>query len=184
MALALFCLFSPGLTFLAHVFVERSLFRWMRPRSRQNTLVKFLLIVSGIYGLLAVWLLTPKYFSPLEIFFNFSYTFITTLGFGYAYFHFFNMSETARRIHILVLIYEHTYLKNETAKKELVAYDASKMVSIRIDRLVQMGALELKNDKYITRAGGLALMATLFRLVRPLFYGNEQPRNDQVRYFS
>lgn len=171
MSFVLFCLFSPLITFLSHCLVERTLFKVFKPRSPQNALVKFLLLISAVYGVIAIagWYQSDWTFLDLATLFVF--TFMTTLGFGYAYFHFFNMSETARRIHILSLLFEASDLGDAKAKKELDAYDANKMILVRIERMIQMGALEIKDGKYQTQRGGLALSGLIFRKLRPLFYG-------------
>ena len=62
-------------------------------------------------------------------------------SFSYVYFHFFNMSETARRIRILIQLYENNSISIDQLKNE---YNSSDMINSRLERLLKMG--EIKKD--------------------------------------
>lgn len=64
---------------------------------------------------------------------------------GYAYFHFFNMSETARRIRILAEINRAGSLPLSSI---LALYTTSGIVSARLRRLVALGKLSASGDGY------------------------------------
>ncbi len=63
------------------------------------------------------------------------FLFTISVGVAHVYFHFFNMSETARRIRILVDLYGE---KSQQAEEK---YSTEAMISVRIDRLEKWGAL-------------------------------------------
>ncbi len=65
-------------------------------------------------------------------------------GIAYAYFHVFNMSETARRIHILLHVLTHNGVNAESLSEN---YLPRSMASVRLDRLEKMGQFEF-GDKY------------------------------------
>ncbi|MCK8235422.1 hypothetical protein, partial [Erwinia amylovora] len=62
------------------------------------------------------------------------YVFIVSGAIAYSYFHLFNMSLTARRIHLLI-----RQLGQEVNPGE--RYDAARVISLRLARLEQMGIL-------------------------------------------
>lgn len=59
-------------------------------------------------------------------------------GFAYAYFHVLNMSETARRIRILLYVLTHDKVNAEGLRG---AYSPRDMVAARLDRLERMGQI-------------------------------------------
>jgi hypothetical protein len=84
----------------------------------------------------------------------------------YAYFHLFNMSETARRIRILLNILEHGALRNEDI---LAGYTPRNMVTVRLERLVLMGWLQQNRaGQYKIKARWALYTAQTFRLMRKI----------------
>ncbi len=94
---------------------------------------------------------------------------------GYSYFHFFNMSETARRIRILIEI----KLKKSVSFKDITEnYNCDLMISNRLKRLVELGQVKLRDNKYIL-CGGLLLAGAvlIFSMRKLLGFGiNEKER--------
>jgi len=64
-------------------------------------------------------------------------------GIAYAYFHVFNMSETARRIHILLHVLTHNDVNAENLSEN---YLPRSMASVRLDRLEKMGQIVRGTD--------------------------------------
>lgn len=70
---------------------------------------------------------------------NIIYVMLVVVSCLYTYFHFFNMSLTARRVNILINIFD-----NATSTNKNVIYNTSSMVQNRIARLEALG--QIKND--------------------------------------
>ena len=93
------------------------------------------------------------------------YELIVYNSFAYFYFHFFNMSETARRIKILVSIYN----KKIRGPKDFKAfYDTDKALSIRLKRLEQLGQLKKKGAVYMIKGRLLYYVSFLIPVFRSL----------------
>ena len=84
----------------------------------------------------------------------------------YSYFHLFNMSETARRIRILLNVLEHGMLRQE----EIGAfYSPRDMVMVRLERLVLMGWLQRNSaGRYLIGSEWALHLAQGFRLMRKI----------------
>lgn len=65
---------------------------------------------------------------------------------GYSYFHLFNMSETARRVRMLAEIDRKGRMTPEELSK---LYPEEEMLSVRLDRLLSVGQIREKHQKYI-----------------------------------
>ncbi len=73
------------------------------------------------------------------------YGFIVYNSLGYSYFHFFNMSETARRVRILIEV----RLRKSVSFEDITEnYNCDLMISNRLKRLVGLGQIKLHNNKY------------------------------------
>lgn len=88
---------------------------------------------------------------------------ILSLMLGYSYFHFFNMSETARRIRILV-----EYVANIPSTGG--GYDAAKIYGNRIQRLREHGMIKEENGKLFVKHGPMLWASYLILGWRKLFF--------------
>jgi len=79
-----------------------------------------------------------------EYLINTLYGFIVYNGILYAYFHLFNMSETARRIRILLQIKSQGSLSSKDLEN---LYSAEDMVTARLKRLKQMNAVNYNSQE-------------------------------------
>lgn len=77
------------------------------------------------------------------------YAFLVYSFIGYIYFHFFNMTETARRIRIMTELATRGPMK---ADEIVDAYDDSDITDVRIERLLSMGQIREVEGRY--RLGG------------------------------
>ncbi|MCP4701852.1 MAG: hypothetical protein GY862_34075 [Gammaproteobacteria bacterium] len=94
----------------------------------------------------------------------FFYCIIVYNCFLYAYFHFFNMSETARRIKMVLYLRDHNGLEKH---KLLAMYSPEDMVQVRLRRIVKMGwAAETDDGKYVVKNKFAAISARLFQMAR------------------
>jgi hypothetical protein len=86
-----------------------------------------------------------------------AWAYLALCGFcwGYIYFHFFNMTETARRIRLMYAVREGRW--EEIRRGE--GYDAERMLKMRLDRLEQLGQVSVVEGRYRLKARGRLLYA-------------------------
>lgn len=97
---------------------------------------------------------------------DFLYAFITYNLISYSYFHFFNMSETARRIKILTGIFNGEITNEDDIEKY---YNYEKSLQIRLDRLKQLSQIEeIKPEQFILKGKLLYAVSYLIKLFRKL----------------
>lgn len=92
----------------------------------------------------------------IDLLFGISYAFIVYSALACVYFHLFNMSETARRIKILALLYRDGAFDQG---KLGGGYGAGEMLEARIERLVATGQIRISGGRYIQAGKGLYLAA-------------------------
>ena len=85
----------------------------------------------------------------------------------YTYFHFFNMSETARRIRILI----HLLGQNLSSDQLFELYGPKQMIQVRLLRLCQMGWLRLSPDGLVINNKLVLKVAQFFNLLHTIFRG-------------
>lgn len=140
---------SPVLMLVTHVIFSRLL----RLPSRQ--MIAVLSVCCAFLPLLAylVAATSNKHgiqgFSALILYFTMVYAAV-----GYTYFHFFNMSETARRIRILCEIGRAGSLSKEELAK---LYKSSDMIDVRLERLLNTGQLNYVDGAYAIKGKILSL---------------------------
>lgn len=93
-----------------------------------------------------------------EMIYMLLFAFLVFNGVAYGYFHFFNMSETARRIRMLLQI-RHADAAGLRVQDLERVYSSKDMVESRLDRLVKMGQLSLGADSRYRVVGHLLLWA-------------------------
>lgn len=103
--------------------------------------------------------------------FNFSTTTLTVLviaQLAHIYFHFFNMSETARRINILVKLRRREFQSINDLVSE--NYSTENMLEVRLERLKQLGSLDRLEGKYRAKFNTLTLAAILIKSYERLIF--------------
>jgi hypothetical protein len=87
---------------------------------------------------------------------------VAYLAFGYSYFHFFNMSETGRRMRLMIELYLAT--GGLTSSELLQRYSPDDVVSLRIARLSTAGQIIERDGRIFTSSPsfGFALMIIFF----------------------
>ena len=104
------------------------------------------MVISSLCGLLVLFcLFLSREGSGL---FPGIYLFLVYVLSSYIYFHIFNMSETARRIKILTLVYCRSVGKEEIA----ASYNERAMILLRLQRLLGLGILELRGQRYFLKS--------------------------------
>lgn len=153
----------PVVAIAIHIIVVRCLRHVDRPFSPQVHLAKllFLLNLPLLGGVLCIGWAEARGLGETLLMALFAL--LVFNGIGYAYFHVFNMSETARRIHMLLWIRDHGAIRGELVAE----YSPKHMVHARLARLVEMGQITREADgRYRLRARFLVLAANLVRLFR------------------
>jgi len=149
------------LPFLIHLFLSRGLKLFRQPADRQKGA-----ILSGPVGLIPLLILFSFLVLPRVGSAAAAWTALYVFGIyacsSYVYFHFFNMSETARRIRILV----HGAAGGMIPTQEIGAtYTPEGMVAIRLERLVALKELQVREGRYVIGARGLLGLLLPARMV-------------------
>ncbi|MDT8448145.1 MAG: hypothetical protein RRB13_14730 [bacterium] len=144
--------------------VHGLLVRVLKGKSGQNVVLLAILAGNLPFLALSVWCLWPM--RPQLLLPLLAYLLVVYQGFGYAYFHFYNMSETARRIRLLILIYQGRLKRSEEAAS---AYSPEEMVRNRLGRLTAMGQLTQNEvGRYVAKGGILLFAAKMIAAYRQL----------------
>ena len=153
LAYTLACVVALG---LVHALISRYSIQGRRPRSPQASLARLILLLNApvLTGAGAIaWIEMRPLFETVSmlIFCGIIYN-----GMAYAYFHVFNMSETARRIRILLHVLIHNGVNADNLRGD---YSPRDMVAVRLDRLEQMNQIARGSDCCFRITGRLLLSA-------------------------
>lgn len=145
---------APLAAVVVHILIYRL---WPQAKSfpRQKLAVLVIALTSGLIAL-AAWLLSL----PIE---QVGHATCLALMLGYSYFHFFNMSETARRIRILVEYVAHLPSRQGP-------YDANKIYLNRIQRMREHNMIVEQNGKLMVKPSPMLWASYLILGWRKLFY--------------
>lgn len=133
-------------------------------RSPQNSLLAIILVGNMPLLLGIVMIGAIKNVPVLELVFVFIYVLIVYHCVLYAYFHLFNMSETARRIRILLQLRE---LGSLTKQELRDIYSPQNMVETRLNRLQKMGIVcRDQQGGYQTNNRVWVMIARLFQFIK------------------
>jgi hypothetical protein len=101
------------------------------------------------------------------------------MSLGYSYFHFFNMSETGRRMRLMIEL--HLAVDGLTPEELLRRYSAEDVVNVRVARMLSAGhVIERAGRLYgFKRSLSLATQAILF--LKWLTIGQMAPRNEYLQ---
>lgn len=96
---------------------------------------------------------------------------VTYCALGYCYFHFVNLSETARRIRILRELYDAR--EGLSIDQILQHYNALEIVKKRIDRLINAGQVVIKNNKYYIGNPIMLFIAKSITAMKLILFGRK-----------
>lgn len=150
-------IFSPLLLMFLHMAAVRVIKMFNVNMSNQRSLILTELLFN--FPVLMIIYLINK--TPVSLI----YGFIVYNSLGYSYFHFFNMSETARRVRILIEVRLKKSVSSEAITKN---YNCDLMISNRLKRLVELGQIKLHNNKYVLCGRLLLAGAVLIFSMRKL----------------
>lgn len=144
--------------FPAHMLLSRYGGQRLRLKSPQVLLVRLVLVVN-IPVLAGAWLIARSELrDTAQAMYMLVFAFLVFNGIAYAYFHIFNMSETARRIRMLLQIRRAGPAGLRVHELEH-QYSQQNMIEARLDRLVLMNQLSLGSDGRYRVAGNTLLWA-------------------------
>ncbi|MEA1928293.1 MAG: hypothetical protein U9N73_08795 [Candidatus Auribacterota bacterium] len=154
--------------FTMHLFFLRVCRLFRETELRQKGV--FFSVLGGLLPLAALCYLWATGLGPENtagIIISILYLFLIYILAGYVYFHFFNMSETARRVRLLIESSRTGTLKKSDLPR---LYPHRDIVSIRIERLMALGELRLLGDRYLLGNKGLLLPAKLIFALRHMLF--------------
>lgn len=145
------------LPFVIHILLVRFFGLFSAPSSRQKgPIFSFGIGLGVLLAALMFWLASNGSSGLTSNLGPVIYSLGIYLLFSYAYFHFFNMSETARRIRILLESSRSPVLIKSDLDR---TYTGEGMVKIRLERLVALGELKREGDRYYPGRGLLIIPA-------------------------
>lgn len=146
---------SPVLVYLIHALLIRLIEEWP---------LQLTAIISVLLGNIPVIFICLVYIFGRQI--NTTekiaaviYSLVVYNNLAYVYFHIFNMSETARRIHILVDLKKTGSLDREGIFKR---YNSEDIVGVRLSRLLSLKQLRVENNKYKINKHFLLIAAKIY----------------------
>lgn len=134
---------SPALMVFAHMILVRGLRR--RP---PQAVALYAIAVASAPTALTLYLTAWLNILPGEHAWFLIYCTVVYLGFGMFYFHFFNTSETARRIKLLYEIYREGSLSEQRITE---LYSTQDVVRLRLLRLVETDQLGFEGGHYFMK---------------------------------
>lgn len=162
--LPIFCL-------LVNLLIQVLSFRIASEKRLLNSI--FLGFFAGFCGLLTIEILYLSLFNSL-----FQYklasgitNMIIYVFLGYCYFHFVGLSETARRIRMLIELYQSK--GGLTLDEILSRYNAGEILEKRISRLISNGQLIFRDGKYFIGRPTVLLIAGAAALLKLLLFGKK-----------
>lgn len=139
----------------------------MTSPQKSTALLGLLLNLPLTVGLIT-WGITLKI--PMdELFLAWVYAALAFNSVAYSYFHFFNLSETGRRVRVLLQVLEGEHMDINDARA--MAYSGQDMVNQRLARLTQMGQVSTAGGQYIISGRFLLWVARLVRWIGKLTTG-------------
>lgn len=159
-ALALLMALSPLIILIQHILFSR-----MSPGKPPQAVAIRTLVFSYIPMALICWygILSSPSLTGQERACGFIYAAVVYSCLAYAYFHVYNMSETARRVRIMHEIFKAGGLSRESI---IAIYGTPDILKVRLDRLVHLKELELVEGRYVLKGKILHLAAVVVMVWR------------------
>ena len=155
--LCIFCCFI-----VMHVFSERVLVKFFEFKIAVQ---KRLIFFSVFYTVFYLFTLFYFEYELLEVL----YALLVDTSLIYTYFHFFNMSLTARRVNILIDIYNAAM--NENRHEREFSYSHKDMIYNRINRLADLGQIQIVNQKLFIKSRFFLNIGIILSLIGRFFIG-------------
>lgn len=149
-------LFALVLSVIVVIIIQALLLRVFKTQSRQK--ITMLAMLLGYFAFFTI--INRISFSEAKNLAFYIYMAAIYSFSAYTYFHAFNMSETSRRIRLLLYIGSRSSTKPEDLD---TLYNAKEMYEIRLERLAALGQITECNNKYF-------IVSPLFAITARLFY--------------
>lgn len=162
-------IFMPIVFFVINVLIQVIIYRYQSVFGLQKGLLKTELMgyLSGLLFLFLILIFHSNINVSISIVNLIIYT-----ALSYCYFHFINLSITARRIRIVRELYKY---ENGLTKKEILKrYNAKDMVDARINRMINSGQVLNNNGRLYIGKPILLLIAKTIVLMRVLIIGGNR----------
>ena len=147
-----------------HTVLSRLSLRCGKPMSQQVLAIAAFFWGCPVTGALG-WFIYLRELNGAELLTATLYGVLVYSGFAYSYFHFFNMSETARRIRILCELQAFGTMSEEAFAQK---YEPGGQIPIRLERLAAMGQVVHRGDRYVLKSRFLWAVAVALMSFRRL----------------
>ena len=134
-----------------------------------NTGQEILYYLFFLTNLFFVLIFSLYFYDEYNLSYFFYFFFLINL-FYYSYFKFYNMSETARRIRILIMIKTNKFFSVRDFKKN---YNSYTQIESRLSRLEKMHQLFNVNNFYFLKSNVIMHVAKLFVFVKSILLGKK-----------
>lgn len=142
------------------ILLQAIFLRLLPNKSAQLVTISCMVLGIPVYGFLYFSITFFEYGIYHALYYFFIYCFST-----YTYFHFFNMSETSRRVRLV-------YVVGNGVQADSIShlYSAKQMIEVRLNRLIALGQITKNGDRYYL-CGNLfyfvaVILAGIARLLR------------------
>lgn len=162
----------PLICLLVNVFIQILSFRMASKKRLLNSI--FLGFFAGFCSLIVIEI---SYLKLFDYFFHYGVTggitnLIIYVVLGYCYFNFVCLGETARRIRMLIELYQ---VKTGLTLDEILSrYNAGEIIKKRISRLISNGQLIYKEGRYFIGRPVVLLIANAVILLKLLLLGRDR----------
>ena len=136
---------SPFLILAVHIAVSR-LTTVLKPETSRQLICIFSVILGHIPLAALLWFFIFKGSGMHGAASAIIFVIITYNTIGYCYFHLFNMSETGRRIRLLLEVESAGRLEKSKVRS---LYDEDDILSVRLERLISMNQIRKEGSRYI-----------------------------------
>jgi hypothetical protein len=166
LALLLILIFSPLGVFLLHIVIHRAT-RWLKLTWSGQATALISILLGNLPVLSLAWYFTLSQWveNPLSLVSGLVYILIVHNVLGILYFDAFNISETSLHMHILLEIAWAGKLSQKTLQER---YSAENMIRTRLERMIALGQIQVKNERYYLIDRSVLRLSKLFTLWRTI----------------
>lgn len=167
-----FLSFYSVVTISVHMMLERFYLSKQPETSGQKFLIKYLVLVFGIFLLFCLsyifihWQAIHEYFMSLFL--------LLVISFGgliYSYFHIYNMSQTSSRVYILISIFLGSYKTEACFSHEK---STRRLLQNRLSRLEQISQIRIENGSVYINSRSLLWIGSVLSIFRKILKGSNK----------
>ena len=168
-------IFSPVLGLLINVISQIIVTRYVKKLGLlKSVILGFLVGLAVVFTIEVAHNLTSNS-TISELIADLALNTITYGAMGYCYFHFVNLGETARRVRIVRELLDS---KDGLSMSEILEhYNASQIISVRLQRLLKNKQIIQRNDKYFVDKSMIFYITKIMIMMKITFLGKERELN-------